>query len=146
MLTRTHYWFAHEPIWYVRKKNARWFGKPGENTTVWDSPSPKFVLGGSDDDKFDHPNQKPEALIRRPILNHTLRGELIYEPFLGSGTVLASSEMTERICYGMEIDPKYVDVAVKRWQQLSGKQAVLENDGRIFEEISAKRVVVGAEV
>jgi ParB/Sulfiredoxin domain len=47
VLTRTHYWFQHEPCWYVRKKNARWFGKAGENLTIWDSPSPKFMMGGS---------------------------------------------------------------------------------------------------
>ena len=47
VLTRTHYWFQHEPCWYVRKKNAPWFGKAGENSTIWDSPSPKFIMGGS---------------------------------------------------------------------------------------------------
>ena len=146
VLTRTHYWFAHEPCWYVRKKNAPWFGKPGENTTIWDSPSPKFIMGGSDEEKFDHPTQKPVALMRRPILNHTQRGELVYEPFLGSGTTLAAAEMTERVCLGMEIDPKYVDVVVQRWQQLTGKQAVLDGDGRTFEEISAERKPAGAEV
>ena len=46
VLTRTHYWFQHEPCWYVRKKNAPWFGKAGENSTIWDSPSPKFIMGG----------------------------------------------------------------------------------------------------
>ena len=55
VLTRTHYWFQHEPCWYVRKKNAHWFGKAGENSTIWDSPSPKFIMGGSDEAKFDHP-------------------------------------------------------------------------------------------
>jgi DNA modification methylase len=146
VLTRTHYWFAHEPCWYVRKKNAPWFGKPGENTTIWDSPSPKFMMGGSDEDKFDHPNQKPTVLIRRPILNHLLRGELVYDPFIGSGSTLAAATMTDRICYGMEIDPKFVDVVIKRWQQLTGKQAVLDGDGRTFEEISAERKLAGAEV
>ena len=53
------------------------------------------------------------------------RGELVYEPFLGSGTTLAAAELTERVCCGMELDPKYVDVIVQRWQTLSGKQAVL---------------------
>jgi hypothetical protein len=47
VLTRTHYWYQHEPCWYVRKKNAPWFGKAGENSTVWDSASPKFIMGGS---------------------------------------------------------------------------------------------------
>jgi len=139
VLTRTHYWFQHEPCWYVRKKNAPWFGKAGENSTIWDSPSPKFIMGGSDEDKYDHPTQKPVDLMRRPILNHLRRGELVYDPFLGSGTTLAAAELTERVCYGLELDPKYVDVVVARWQQLTGKQATLDCDGRRFDEIERER-------
>jgi DNA modification methylase len=144
VLTRTHYWFQHEPCWYVRKKNAPWFGKAGENSTIWDAESPKFIMGNSDEEKFDHPTQKPVDLMRRPILNHTRRGELVYEPFLGSGTTLAAAELTERVCYGIELDPKYVDVDVQRWQSLTGKQAVLEGDGRTFEEIAAERMRMAA--
>jgi DNA modification methylase len=146
VLTRTLYWFQHEPCWFVRKKNAPWFGKPGENTTVWDSPSPKFVMGRSEEDKFDHPNQKPTLLFLKPLQNHTRRGEIVYDPFLGSGTCQAAATQIERVCYGMEIDPKYVDVTIQRWQQLTGQIAVLEGDGRTFEEISAERKIVGAEV
>ena len=93
-------------------------------------------MGGSDEEKYDHPTQKPVDLMRRPILNHTKRGELVYEPFLGSGTTLAAAELTERVCCGMELDPKYVDCDRQRWQTLSGKQATLEGDGRTFEEIA----------
>jgi DNA modification methylase len=139
VLTRTHYWYQHEPCWYVRKKNAPWFGKAGENSTIWDSPSPKFIMGGSDEEKFDHPTQKPVDLMRRPILNHIKRGELVYEPFLGSGTTLAAAELTERVCCGMELDPKYVDVIVQRWQTLSGKKAKLDGDGRTFEQVGEAR-------
>jgi len=139
VLTRTHYWYQHEPCWYVRKKNAPWFGKAGENSTVWDSPSPKFIMGGSDEEKFDHPTQKPVALMRRPLLNHTKRGELVYEPFLGSGTTLAAAELTERICFGLEIDPKYMDTVITRWQNLTGRMATLEGDGRTFEQIAGER-------
>jgi DNA modification methylase len=139
VLTRTHYWFQHEPCWYVRKKNAPWFGKAGENSSVWDSPSPKFIMGGSDEEKFDHPTQKPVALMRRPILNHTRRGELVYDPFLGSGTTLAAAELTARRCCGIELDAKYVDVVVERWQQLTGKQATLDGDGRTLEEVREER-------
>ena len=139
VLTRTHYWYQHEPCWYVRKKNAPWFGKAGENSTIWESPSPKFIMGGSDEDKFDHPTQKPIELMRRPILNHLRRGELVYEPFLGSGTTLAAAELTQRVCYGIELDPKYVDVIVQRWQALSGKKATLDGDARNFEEVTAER-------
>src|SRR5580700_1477823 len=112
VLTRTHYWFQHEPCWYVRKKNAPWHGKAGDNSTIWDSPSPKFIMGGSKEEKCDHPTQKPIELMRRPILNHTKRGEAVYDPFLGSGTTLAAAELTERVCCGIELDPKYVDVVV----------------------------------
>jgi DNA modification methylase len=139
VLTRTHYWFQHEPCWYVRKKNAPWHGKAGENSTIWDSPSPKFIMGGSDEDKYDHPTQKPVDLMRRPILNHLRRGELVYDPFLGSGTTLAAAELTERVCYGLELDPKYVDVVVQRWQELTGKQATLDRNGRTFDDVARER-------
>ncbi len=143
VLTRTLYWFQHEPCWFVRKKNAPWFGKAGQNSTIWDSPSPKFIMGGSDEEKWDHPTQKPVELMRRPILNHLRRGELVFDPFLGSGTTLAAAELNERVCYGIELDPKYVDVVVQRWQQLTGKQATLDGDGRTFDEIAPERREVG---
>jgi len=139
VLTRTHYWFAHEPCWYVRRKNAPWYGKAGENSTIWDSPSPKFIRGGSDEAKFDHPTQKPVELMRRPILNHLRRGEWVFDPFLGSGTTLAAAELTERVCCGLELDPKYVDVIIQRWQQLTGKKARLDGEGRPFDRIAEER-------
>jgi DNA modification methylase len=139
VLTRTHYWYQHEPCWYVRKKNAPWFGKAGENSTVWDSPSPKFIMGGSDEEKYDHPTQKPVELMRRPLLNHTKRGESVYEPFLGSGTTLAAAELTERVCYGIELDPKYVDTVISRWQNLTGGTARLEGDWRTFDQLTEER-------
>lgn len=64
---------------------------------------------------------------------------MVYEPFLGSGTTLAAAELTERVCYGIELDPKYVDVVIERWQTLSGKQATLEADGRTFEQVKTER-------
>jgi len=144
VLTRTHYWYQHEPCWYVRKKNAPWYGKAGENSTVWDSASPKFIMGGSDEEKYDHPTQKPLALMTKPILNHTRRGELVYEPFLGSGTTLAAAETTARVCYGIELDPKFTDVVVQRWQGMTGKKATLDGDGRTFQEIADERSEVAA--
>jgi DNA modification methylase len=144
VLTRTHYWYQHEPAWYVRKKNAPWFGRPGDNSTVWDSPSPKFIMGGSKEEKFDHPTQKPVELMRRPVLNHTKRGEPVYDPFLGSGTTLIAAEMTARSCFGIELDPKYVDVICKRWQDFSGQQATLEGGGQTFDQIKSERAEVAA--
>jgi DNA modification methylase len=144
VLTRTHYWFQHEPCWYVRKKNAAWYGKAGENSTIWASPSPKFIMGGSEEEKFDHPTQKPVELMRKPILNHTKPGELVYEPFLGSGTTLAAAEGAQRVCYGLELDPKYADVVVERWQGLTGKKAILDGDGRTFDAVAQDRVRMAA--
>jgi DNA modification methylase len=139
VLTRTPYWFAHEPCWFVRKKNAPWFGKAGDNTTIWDSPSPKFIMGASQEDKFDHPTQKPLELMRRPIVNHLKRGECVYDPFLGSGTTLIAAETTDRICLGMEMDPKYVDVIVERWQKVTGKEAKLDGGDKSFGEVQLQR-------
>ena len=139
VLTRTLYWFQHEPCWFVRRKNAPWYGKAGENSTVWDCPSPKFIMGGSKEEKWDHPTQKPMEVMRKPILNHTLPGEAIYDCFLGSGTTLIAAEQSGRVCYGMEIDPKYVDVIVRRWQQYTGKQAKLDSTGHTFETLAEYR-------
>jgi DNA modification methylase len=69
---------------------------------------------------------------------------LVYDGFLGSGTTLAAAELTQRVCYAMELDPKYIDVAVQRWQSLSGKKATLEGDGRTFEEIAEDRAAVAS--
>jgi DNA modification methylase len=143
VLTRTHYWYQHEPCWYLRKKNAPWFGRAGDNSTVWDSPSPKFIMGGSKEEKCDHPTQKPIELMRRPILNHTKRGAVVFDPFLGSGTTLIAAELTGRTCYGIELDPKYVDVIVQRWQNFTGQDARLES-GRTFEQVKADRLGLAA--
>jgi len=96
-------------------------------------------MGSSKEEKFDHPTQKPVDLMRRPILNHLKRGGLVYDPFLGSGTTLAAAELTERVCYGIELDPKYVDVICQRYINLAGKQPTLEGDGRTFEEVALER-------
>ena len=86
----------------------------------------------------------PVELMRKPILNHTKPGELIYEPFLGSGTTLAAADITGRVCYGLELDPKYVDVTVSRWQDLTGKQATLEGYGRTFDAVAQDRMRMAA--
>jgi hypothetical protein len=82
--------------------------------------------------------------LRVPILNHLKRGELVYEPFLGRGTTLAAAELTERVCCGIELDPKYVDVVIQRWQTLSGRKANLDGDGRTFDEVAGERRKVPA--
>ena len=75
--------------------------------------------------------------MRRPIQNNTERGEIVYDPFLGSGTTLIAAQTMGRICYGLEIDPRYVDLTVRRWQQVTGEKAIRESDGRAFGEITS---------
>jgi DNA modification methylase len=116
----------------------------GENSTIWDSASPKFIMGGSDEEKFDHPTQKPIDLMRRPILNHAKRGRQYTTPSWDPVQPSRAAELTERVCYGIELDPKYVDVIVMRWQSLTNQKAVLDGDGHSFDEIADERRKVAA--
>ncbi len=96
-------------------------------------------MGGSDEEKYGHPAQKPLELMRKPLLNHTHPGEACYDAFLGSGATLIAAEQTGRVCFGCELDPKYVDVIVRHWQGYTGKGAVLDGDGRTFDEVAQER-------
>ena len=78
--------------------------------------------------------------MRKPILNHLERGEIVYDPFLGSGTTLLAADGTERVCYGVEIDPRYVDVIIERWQKARGAKAVLAANGSSFEDVCGLRL------
>ncbi len=93
---------------------------------------------------MDHPTQKPLELMRRPILNHTRLGDMVYDPFLGSGTTMMAAELAGRVCYGLELDPRYVDVIIQRWERFTGKKATLESDGITFEETKERRAQVAA--
>jgi hypothetical protein len=77
--------------------------------------------------------------MRRPIINNSSPGQAIYEPFSGSGTTIMAEELTERCCHAIELNPAYVDVAVKRWQDFTGQKAVHEDTGKTFEEMSDVR-------
>jgi DNA modification methylase len=140
-ISRGAYHWQHEPCWYaVRKgKSAHWQGDRTQ-TTVWDVPNLNPMGGDRQEKTTGHGTQKPVEVMRRPILNHTQRGAVVYDPFLGSGTTLIACEMAERVCLGIEIDPKYVDVIVARWQEITGKQATLDEDGRTFEAIQSERL------
>jgi DNA modification methylase/ParB-like chromosome segregation protein Spo0J len=145
VISRGAYHWGHEPAWYsVREgKTAHWRGDRTQST-VWEVDN--LVTTNRADNSQDpenaitgHGMQKPAEIMRRPIVNHTVAGEAIYDPFLGSGSTLIACQSTERICYGIDIDPKYVDCAVVRWQEYSGKFAVLSGDGRSFDEIAQQR-------
>lgn len=77
--------------------------------------------------------------MRRPLLNNSSPGDAVYEPFLGSGTTLIAAESSGRSCLAVELDPIYVDVAVRRWEAFTGKQATLNEGGLPFSEIAHAR-------
>ena len=77
--------------------------------------------------------------MKRPIENNSSPGQAVYEPFSGSGTTIIAGEMTGRCVYAIELNPAYVDVAVKRGQDFTGQTATLEGDGRTFDELKAER-------
>jgi DNA modification methylase len=126
---RSWYHWAHEPCWVVRKPGSKVpFLAERNQATIWRAPSPKMIMGGSTEEKYDHPAQKPVLLSEAPIRNHLHRGEAVYDPFLGSGTTLIAAERLGRRCYGMEIDPKYAQIVINRWEAFTGRKAERIND------------------
>ena len=134
VLSRGDYHWQHEPCWYAVKKTGKghWAGDR-KQTTLWQ------IANKDQDAETVHGTQKPVECMRRPILNNSSPGQAVYEPFMGSGTTLIAAETTGRVCLGIELNPAYVDVAVERWQQLTGEAATLEGDGRSFDEIAGAR-------
>jgi DNA modification methylase len=94
------------------------------------------VLTAKRTGNVNHPTEKPVELLKAILDNTPGR---IYDPFVGSGTTIIAAETTGRVCVAIDIDPGYVDVAVKRWQTFTGREAVLDGDGRTFNELSALR-------
>ena len=119
-ISRGHYHWRHEACWYAVRKGskAQWIGDRSQST-VWDI---KLI----DDDKGDkgHGTQKPVECMARPIRNH--EGD-VADPFLGSGTTVVAAEQEGRICYGMELEPKYVAVVLERMTS-HGLEPVKVND------------------
>ena len=85
-------------------------------------------MGGSKEEKTDHPTQKPISLYEIPILNHTTNKDKMYEPFSGSGSGFIAAEKHGRTIYGMELDPKYTSIIIERWFKYTGKEAYLLNE------------------
>jgi DNA modification methylase len=86
-----------------------------------------------------HPTIKPVELVADAILDCTARGDIVLDAFLGSGTTLIAAERVGRACYGIELDPHYVDTIVRRWQAFTGQIAVQESTGRTFNEIEEEK-------
>jgi DNA modification methylase len=122
VLSRGSYHWQHEPAWFAVRKGAtaHWIGDR-KQSTVWDIPTVHRTAGTSDDAITDHSTQKPVECMARPLRNH--EGD-VYDPFVGSGTTLIAAEQTGRRCYAMEIAPVYVQMAIERWQNFTGRQAV----------------------
>jgi len=120
---RSWYHWAHEPCWVVRRPGVpNLYVGTRDQATIWRAPSPKMIMSGSAEEKYDHPAQKPVVLSEIPIRNHA--GD-VYDPFAGSGTTIIAAERLGRRCYAIEIDPRYVQVAIERWQAFSGRAAEL---------------------
>jgi DNA modification methylase len=131
VMGRGHYHWQHEPCWYAWRDRGGWTGDR-KQSTLWQIDSK------AQDAETIHSTQKPVECMRRPMLNNSNPGQAVYEPFSGSGTTIIAAEKEDRHCYAVELDPKYVDVTVERWQQFTGKPATLE-DGTTFEALRENR-------
>lgn len=117
VLGRSPYQWQHEPCLYGWKKKGKhqWFSDR-KQTTIWEYDRPKSSK--------DHPTMKPIQLMAYPIQNSSMRGTIVLDPFLGSGSTLIASDQTGRVCYGIELDEKFVDVIVKRYIEVTGDTEV----------------------
>lgn len=159
-LSRGHYHWQHEPAWYAVR--------PGQDDHWTDTPEPRFVdddhevleyavkPGGAPSwrggrrqstiwtiehrkSNTGHGTQKPVECMRRPIENNSVPGNAVYEPFSGSGTTIIAGEQSGRRVLAIELNPIYVDVAIIRWQEFTGKKATLQGTGKTFEAVASER-------
>src|SRR5271155_888037 len=134
-LGRGDYHWKHETCWYaVREGKASHWGGDRTQTTVWEIANNNPFGNRQREQSWGHGTQKPVECMRRPITNNSRPGQAIYDPFLGSGTSLIAAEMTGRICYGVELNPAYIDVVVRRWQLFTGRAATHQASGQSFDE------------
>ncbi|MEP7365432.1 MAG: DNA modification methylase [Acidobacteriota bacterium] len=128
------YKFQHEPIFYchVAGQSDAWYGDKTQST-LWQEKKPAA--------NRLHPTTKPVELIERALLNSSKSGDLVLDLFGGSGSTMIACEKRGRAARLAEIDPRYSDVIVQRWQGFTGREAVLEGDGRTFAEVAAARGV-----
>lgn len=135
----------HELIFVFRNgkrqhRNNVQLGQYGCNrTNVWEYPSVNTLSkqGGEGNLLALHPTVKPVALVADALLDCSARGELVLDAFLGSGSTLIAAERTGRICHGIEIDPLYVDTAIRRWQRYTGDYAIHGVTGNRFDDLAA---------
>ena len=129
------------PVWKVGSDphvNNVELGRHGRNrTNVWTYPGASSLGSDARAGLHSHPTVKPVAMLQDMLLDVTHRGDAVLDPFSGSGSTLIAAERTGRTFYGVDLDPAYVDVAVRRWQALTGGEAVLEGVGATFDEVAA---------
>ncbi|ATE66200.1 DNA modification methylase [Rhizorhabdus dicambivorans] len=136
----------HELIFIVKKgkaphRNNVRLGANGRNrSNIFDFPGMSRFGKGRDDQLALHSTCKPVPLVAECILDVTDKGEIVLDCFLGSGTTLIAAERTGRLCRGMELDPLYVDVAIRRWQAMTDQDAVLAATGQTFRELELGRL------
>ena len=132
------YKFQHEPIFYchVAEEKDPWYGDKSQST-LWEENKPAA--------NRLHPTMKPIELIERALVNSSKAGDLVVDLFGGSGSTLIACERCNRKARLMEIDPRYVDVIVRRWQEYTGKEATLNGDGRTFDAVAEQRLSLNAE-
>ena len=134
----------HELVFVFRNKaaphrNNIQLGRYGRNrTNVWNYPGVNTLSRNGEEGNLLalHPTVKPVALVADALLDCSARGDLVLDSFLGSGTTLIAAERVGRICYAVEIDPGYVDVAIRRWQRHTGDHAVHQQTGKRFNELT----------
>jgi DNA modification methylase len=116
VLGRSEYHYQHEPILFGWVPGERHKNPDRTRTSVWECPRPKASR--------EHPTMKPVALWARAMIDGSRSGEIVFDPFMGSGTTIVAAEQLGRRAFGMEVSPLYCDVIVKRWEILTGQQAV----------------------
>jgi DNA modification methylase len=119
-------------------------GQHGRNrSNVWTYAGVNTFRAGRMDDLTMHPTVKPVALVADALRDCSRRGDIVLDPFMGSGTTIMAAERIGRRAYGLEIDPLYVDVAIRRWQAYTRRDAVLNGTGETFDEVAAVRGKTG---
>ena len=127
------YKFQHEPLFYchIAGQKDPWYGDKSQST-LWEEKKPAA--------NRLHPTMKPVELVERALLNSSKAGDIVADLFGGSGSTLIACERRRRKARLMEIDPKYADCIVRRYQEYTGKEAVLDRDGRTFDEVAEQRL------
>lgn len=137
VMGRQDFHWKHEPCLYGWKDGAaHLWANDRKQTTVMEFDKPSR--------NGEHPTMKPVAIFEYQLLNNTKGGDIVLDSFAGSGTTVIAAEKNGRVAHLMELDPRYCDVIIKRWQDFSGKSATLDGDGRTFDEIAGSGIAEAA--